>query len=164
MEKEVRDKYYKLVKLLIEKNKSITTMESCTAGQIASLITDTEGASAIIKGAFVTYSNEAKIRQGVPEEIINKHGVYSKETASEMARVCREFYDADIGVGVTGSFGNTDPNNKDSVPGEVYFAICTKEGTESFYCKVPKQPSRLYYKLYMADKVVDELQQKMQYL
>ena len=31
-----------------------------------------------------------------------KHGVYSKETASEMARVCREFYDADIGVGVTG--------------------------------------------------------------
>ena len=158
MEKEVRIKYDRLVKYLIENNISITTMESCTAGQIASLITDTEGASAIIKGAFVTYSNEAKIRQGVSGDIINKYGVYSKETASEMARVCRMLYDADIGIGVTGSFGNTDPNNKDSIPGEVYFAISTREVTESFYCKVPEQPSRLLYKLYMADKVADELE------
>ena len=132
-------------------------MESCTAGQIASLLTDTSGSSAIIKGAFVTYSNEAKIRQGVSENIINEYGVYSKETAAEMARVCRDFYDADLGIGVTGSFGNIDPKNKDSVPGEVYFAISTREGTESFYCEVPEQPSRLYYKLYMANVIADEI-------
>ena len=55
--------------------KSITTMESCTAGQIASLLTDTSGSSAIIEGAFVTYSNEAKIQIGVSEKIINEYGV-----------------------------------------------------------------------------------------
>ena len=114
---EVRKKYEALTRLLIQKNRTITTMESCTSGQIASLITDTEGSSAIIKGAFVTYSNEAKIMQGVPEEIIQKYGVYSLETAEEMAKACRNTYKADYGVGVTGSFGNVDPNNEDSVPG-----------------------------------------------
>ena len=161
LEKEVREKYDNLVKYLIENNISITAMESCTAGQIASLLTDTSGSSAIIKGAFVTYSNEAKIRQGVSENIINEYGVYSKETAAEMARVCRAFYDADIGIGVTGTFGNVDPNNKDSTPGEVFFAISTREGTESFYCEVPEQPSRLYYKLYMANVIADEINKKV---
>ena len=39
--------YELLTKKLIEKNLTITTMESCTAGLIMSLITDTEGSSAI---------------------------------------------------------------------------------------------------------------------
>ena len=161
LEKEVREKYDHLVKYLIKSGISVTTMESCTAGQIASLLTDTSGSSAIIKGAFVTYSNEAKIRMGVSERIINEYGVYSKETAAEMARVCRAFYDADIGIGVTGTFGNVDPNNKDSTPGEVFFAISMRDGTESFYCEVPEQPSRLYYKLYMANVIADELNKKV---
>ena len=67
LEENVREKYDNLVKYLIKSNISITTMESCTAGQIASLLTDTSGSSAIIKGAFISYSNEAKIRLGVSE-------------------------------------------------------------------------------------------------
>ncbi|MEI3375806.1 MAG: CinA family protein [Coprococcus catus] len=41
-----------LLKLLIEKKITITTMESATSGLIASLITDTEGSSAEFRGAF----------------------------------------------------------------------------------------------------------------
>ena len=41
VEKDIRQDYRKLTELLIEWNMSITTMESATAGQIASLITDT---------------------------------------------------------------------------------------------------------------------------
>ena len=84
-EKEIREDYRKLTKLLIEKKMTITTMESATSGQIASLITDTEGSSAVLKGAFVTYCNEAKIMQGVPAEIIDKYTVYSTQTAEAMA-------------------------------------------------------------------------------
>ena len=99
-------------------------MESATSGQIASLITDTEGSSAVLKGAFVTYCNEAKIMQGVPAEIIDKYTVYSKETAGAMAKACRKAYNANIGIGVTGTMGNVDPANPNvSVPGQVYFAI-----------------------------------------
>ena len=132
-------------------------MESCTSGLIASLITDTEGSSAIFKGAFVTYSNEAKILNGVPAEVIEKNGVYSEETAVAMAEVCRERLGSDIGVGVTGSFANADPNNADSVPGEVFFAISTAEGTKSYHCSVPIQSCRLSSKLFVADMVADRL-------
>ena len=75
------------------------------------LITDTEGSSAVLKGAFVTYCNEAKIMQGVPAEIIDRYTVYSNETAGAMAQACRKAYNANIGIGVTGTMGNVDPAN-----------------------------------------------------
>ena len=132
-EREIRANYEELTKLLIRKHLTITTMESATSGQIASLITDTEGSSAVLKGAFatsgqiaslitdtegssavlkgafVTYSNEAKIQQGVPREILEKYTVYSEETAAAMAQACLKAYHADIGIGVTGTMGNVDP-------------------------------------------------------
>ena len=155
----VRASYRALTERLIERGLTVTTMESCTGGQIASLLTDTEGSSQILKGAFVTYSNEAKIRQGVPEEIIGTYGVYSAETAAAMAKACRAAYSADLGVGVTGSFGNADPGNADSVPGEVHVAIASEKGTETFLLHVPKVSSRLDGKLYVAEAVADALLQ-----
>ena len=157
-EKEIRKDYAKLTKLLIEWNMSITTMESATAGQIASLITDTEGASAIFKGASITYSNETKIMQGVSAEVIHKYTVYSKETAEAMATACANMYGADIGIGVTGTMGNTDPDNADaSVPGQVYCAISMKGSVRSYVVEIPQQPSRLMYKLAVAKEVYDVL-------
>ena len=156
-ETAVRGKYTELTLGLIRHGLTITTMESCTSGQIASLITDTEGSSAVLKGAFVTYSTETKIMLGVPAGIIETYGVYSAETAAAMAEACRSAYKADIGTGVTGSFGNADPANADSIPGEVYFAVATERGTETFHCTIPVQASRLAYKLYMADVIADRL-------
>ena len=156
-ESTVREKYRRLTLGLIENKLQITTMESCTSGQVASLLTDTEGSSAVVKGAFITYSNEAKIMQGVPAQLIERYGVYSPETAASMAENCRASYSADIGIGVTGSFGNVDPGNPDSIPGEVYFAITCGKGTSVYHCTVPEQPSRLDYKLYMADVIADRL-------
>lgn len=157
----VREKYRKLTLLLIEKNITISTMESCTAGLIASLITDTEGSSAIFRGSYVTYCNEEKIRLGVPKEIIEKHGVYSEQTAKEMAKVCRSTFKTDLGIGITGSFANADPNNADSIPGEVFFAISTEDKTESFHFSIPEQKSRLDYKLYMADVLADQILERL---
>ena len=157
-EQEIRNEYAKLTKLLIEKKLTITTMESCTSGQIASLITDTEGASAVLKGAFVTYCNEAKIMQGVPEEIIEKYTVYSKETACAMADACRKAYNADIGIGVTGSLENVDPENENaSKPGSVWFAFSFKNKVYDYYFEFLPQPTRFGCKMTVAKKIVDEL-------
>lgn len=158
---DVTKQYELLTKTLIEKNLTISTMESCTAGQIISLITDTEGSSSITKGGFVTYSNEAKIMQGVPAEIIENYGVYSKETAISMAQACRNTYQADIGIGVTGTFGNLDPNNADSVPGKVFFAIAMNDVTEAFEKTLSIQPSRNAYKLAIAQEVASLLLNKI---
>ena len=126
-----------------------------------SLITDTEGSSAVTKGGFVTYSNEAKILNGVPAETIEKYGVYSKETAEAMARACRKTYGANIGVGVTGTFGNVDPNNKDSVPGQVFFAIDMNGDIISYERILEKQESRNAYKMAIAEQIVIELLKKL---
>ena len=157
-ERKIREDYRKLTHLLIEKKLSITTMESASSGQIASLITDTEGASAILKGAYITYSNEAKIMAGVPRETIDRYSVYSKETADAMAQCCQKAFQADIGIGVTGTMGNIDPaNEKNSVLGQVYYSICFRGETKSFYRQLSPQKSRLMYKLAVAKEVYDEL-------
>ncbi len=68
-------------------------MESATSGQIASLITDTEGASAILKGRLLSPTQtKPKLWQGVPAEIIDTYSVYSKETAEAMACACAKAY------------------------------------------------------------------------
>lgn len=154
---EVRGKYRAIMHKLIEGKLTVTAMESCTGGQIASLLTDTEGSSEVFKGSLVTYSNEAKIRYGVPEETIRKYGVYSEQIAKAMAHACRREFGSDIGLGITGSFGNTDPANPDSVPGEVWFAIETNSGVQGFHCSIPAQKDRLAYKMYMADAVADAI-------
>lgn len=156
-EESIRKDYEKLTRILIQKGMTITTMESCTAGQIISLITDTEGSSAVVKGAFVTYSNEAKIMQGVPADIIERFGVYSKETAEAMARACREKFGSEIGIGVTGTFGNVDPCNLDSVAGQVYFAIDLNGELHIHEAALKEQSSRYLYKLVTARKIVDAL-------
>lgn len=161
-ESDIRNDYKKLTKLLIERGMTITTMESATSGQIASLITDTEGSSAVLKGAFVTYCNEAKIMQGVPAEILEKYTVYSKETAEAMAKVCTKAYKANIGIGVTGTMGNADTANLEaSVPGQVYFAIELNGEVMSYYLELQPQPTRLAYKLAVAKEIYDALMERL---
>ncbi len=162
-EKLVREHYASLTRMLIEKGITISTMESATSGQIASLITDLEGASAIFKGAYVTYSNETKIMCGVSKDIIDIYSVYSEEAAREMAGVCRNNFKTNIGIGVTGTMGNVDPNNKaSSEMGKVYFSIDIDGKVESYSKKIPPQPSRLLYKLFVADMVYVELMKRLE--
>ena len=157
-EQEIREDYRRITETLIQKGITITTMESATSGQIASLITDTEGASAVLKGAFVVYSNESKIKQGVPSDIIDKYTVYSKETAQAMAECCRKAYNADIGIGITGTMGNVDPANENtSVPGSVYFAFSLSGEFKDYYVELPVQPTRFAYKMAVAKEIADEL-------
>ncbi len=152
-EQKIHQEYREITKKLIDKKSTITTMESCTSGFIASLITDTEGSSAVLKGAYITYSNQAKIKTGVPEEIIKNYGVYSFETAMEMAKACQKQYNSDYGIGVTGSLGNTDPLNKDSVPGEVFFAISTREETKGYFVQLIGNATRFQWKLTVAKAI-----------
>ena len=146
-----------VVKALIKKNLKITTMESCTGGLLISSITDIEGASNITDGGFVTYSNKQKIAVGVPEKTIETYGVYSAETASKMAEVCRNKMKCAIGIGITGTLSNVDVNNKDSVQGEVYF--CIRYGEEHEVNKKINVPieSRHEQKQFIIDKVFEEL-------
>lgn len=154
---EIQKKYNKITQLLIAKNMEITTMESCTSGLIATLLTNVENSSRILKGAFVTYSNQAKIMQGVNENVIKENGVYSFETALSMAKACMQAYDADIGIGITGVFGNIDPNNKEGRVGTVFIAITHPLYEHQIKIEIPENLNRFQSKLYVANEIAEQL-------
>ncbi len=113
----------KLVETLKTKALEISTVESCTGGYLINQITNIEGASYITKGGLVLYSNEQKIKAGIPSEVIESYGVYSIECARAMSKLGLDFFNSNISVGITGSLSNLDPNNKDSKEGQVYYSI-----------------------------------------
>ncbi len=114
-----------IVNYLIDKKISIATMESCTGGLLASLITDVAGASEVLKFSAVTYSTEYKIKMGVNKETIDKFSVYSEEVAREMAYNIAEFANSDIGVGITGRLTSNIKEEK-SVDICIYDKRCDK--------------------------------------
>lgn len=126
----------KLVKLLKSKNKTISSMESCTGGLFANEITNIDGSSQIFKLGLVTYSNEFKEYFGVSKETINEYTVYSNEVSREMAKRVCNIADSDFSVGITGMLGAIDPNNKSNEINSVYISIYDRENELFFDYKI----------------------------
>lgn len=80
----------------------------------------------------MTYLNETKIFIGVDPKVLERYGVYSKECAEAMARTVQEKLHTDIAVGITGTTGNLDLNNADSVQGRVFFCILIHDEANCF--------------------------------
>ena len=107
--------------LLREKGLTLATMESCTGGLIANLLTDVPGSSDYFKGGVVAYSNELKIAFGVEAKLIAHYGAVSYEVAEAMAEAVRSRLGTDVGIGITGVAG---PSELEGKPvGTVYTAV-----------------------------------------
>lgn len=119
-----------VVKRLINKNKTISTMESCTGGGVVNAITNVEGASEVLKFSAVTYSNEFKIKMGVNKDIIDKYSVYSMETAIEMSKNISLFTNSDYGIGITGKLNKIDKANPYGEDNVIHVSIYIKENNE----------------------------------
>lgn len=97
---------HSLVKLLIEKKKTISTCESCTGGLVSAALTEVPGSSEVFGFGICTYANEAKMKLvGVKEETIKTHGAVSAQTAMEMAYGIRSLSGSDIALSLTGIAG-----------------------------------------------------------
>ena len=107
----MQSKLETIVKILTDKKKTISTMESCTGGGVCNAITNIEGASEVVKFSAVTYSNEFKIKMGVNKETIDKYSVYSINVAREMSKAITDYTNSNYGVGVTGKLNKVDKNN-----------------------------------------------------
>ena len=118
----------KLVRRLKEGEYSLTLAESCTGGLLASTLTDIAGASSWFKKSWITYANEAKIRElGVDEEELAQKGAVSAQVAIMMAKGALERANADFAIAVTGIAGPTNEGSKKPV-GTVYVGIASMHG------------------------------------
>lgn len=85
---------------------TLAVAESCTAGGLASRLTDPAGASEYFLGGAVVYSNSAKTDlAGVDPDLIARHGAVSTEVAQALARGIAQRFGAELGVGITGVAG-----------------------------------------------------------
>jgi nicotinamide-nucleotide amidase len=85
---------------------TLATAESCTGGMVAERLTSMPGSSDVFVGGVVAYSNAVKAKElGVPEEMLERHGAVSAETAAAMAAGARGRLGADVAVAVTGIAG-----------------------------------------------------------
>lgn len=118
-----------LVQTLIDRGLTLAVAESCTGGLIANRITDISGSSATFLVGFVTYSNQAKKELlGVDEQLLNKYGAVSEQTARAMAEGARRVSGADVAISVTGIAGPTGGTAEKPV-GLVYMALSSADGT-----------------------------------
>lgn len=96
----------KLIELLRNAGLKIAAAESCTGGAFMHSLVKVTGASEVLPGGIVSYSEDAKINLvGVKRETIERFGVVSSEVAVQMATESRKKLCADIGVGITGYAG-----------------------------------------------------------
>ncbi|WP_024618526.1 CinA family protein [Pseudomonas kilonensis] len=110
-----------LVDYLREHGLRLTTAESCTAGQIVTLLAEVPGSGSLIESGYVVYSPEAKQRLlGVSPHTIDTFNLTSREVAEEMALGALHDANANVAVATTGLLG---PDDKDGIPaGTVCFA------------------------------------------
>ena len=83
-----------LAQLLIQRNISISSVESFTVGGFAKTIGSISGISAVYRGTLVSY--QTRIKRDVlhiDEKIIDQFGVVSKEIAGLMAIQGQKMFD-----------------------------------------------------------------------
>lgn len=113
--------------LLKEQGLTLGTAESCTGGLIAKLITDLPGASAVLKGGVVSYTNEVKAGVlGVPQALLDEHGAVSAPVAEAMARGAKKVLGCDIALSATGVAG-PDPDDRGNPVGLVYLGLAWED-------------------------------------
>jgi nicotinamide-nucleotide amidase len=117
-----------LLDLCKTKKLTVVTAESCTGGLVAAVLTDAPGASKVVDGGFVTYSNEAKQAcLNVPRELLEKFGAVSEQVARAMAEGALAASPADLSVSITGIAG-PDGGTLDKPVGLVHFAAARRGG------------------------------------
>ena len=148
----------RVVDRLCKLKKTIATMESCTGGGVANEITNIPGASEVIRFSAVTYSNEYKIKMGVPASTIDQYSVYSMETAIEMSKAISSFANSNYGIGITGKLNRSDPNNPCGDDNTVYICIYDRDNNKFYKEKMTvNKKERALNKEHIIDKIITML-------
>ena len=134
---------------LIEKLKShsltLALAESCTGGMISSLLSGISGASKVLWGSYVCYTQEAKVRMlGLDNDELSANGLVCEKTAVNMAIGAMQKSGADIAASVTGLAGPAGDGS--GVPvGVVWTAVTYREKTavKEFFFKGARNEIRL---------------------
>ena len=148
-----------LVEQLAALGATVALAESCTGGLLASAFTDVPGASRVLAGSAVCYTEDAKVSVlGIPGCLIAQHGAVSAECAAAMATAAAETFGADYGLSVTGFAGPGGGTEADPV-GTVYLGYASPSGVWSMRVSIPGD--RLQVKARAVNTALDWMRRKL---
>jgi nicotinamide-nucleotide amidase len=111
---------------LSSQNKKIGFAESCTGGLLSYYFTENNGASKILDGALVTYSNTMKENWlGVNGKTLEEFGAVSSEVVSEMSEGAMNVSNADYTISISGVAGEGGGTEYKPV-GTIYVGVRSK--------------------------------------
>jgi nicotinamide-nucleotide amidase len=144
---------------LADRNETIALAESCTGGYLGSAITALPGASQLLLGGVIAYSNEVKVRElKVPLELIEEHGAVSAPVAGAMACNVRAALGATYGISITGIAGPTGGSDLKPV-GTFFVGVASASTTETKHCLFVNE--RTYVQRYAAYAALELLRRVM---
>ena len=147
--------------ILLDKNLTISTAESCTGGLVSSLLTDIPGSSAFITLNVVTYANEIKHKiLNVSLETLNTHGAVSKECATEMVLGLKQLTNSDVCLATTGIAGPSG-GTKDKPVGLCYVAFLYDNNLKIKKLLFPPNTQRKELKLLFAKAAIEFAKQNL---
>jgi nicotinamide-nucleotide amidase len=118
----------RIMRLARERGMTIATVESCTAGSLAHLLSQAEGASDTLHGGFIVYTKDNKTAAlGVSKELLATHTAVGAEIAQAMAKGALARCPADIAIAITGVAG-PEPDEDGNPVGLVYVAAAARDG------------------------------------
>ena len=92
--------------LLWEKEKTVSTAESCTGGRIAEAIIAVPGASKYFKGGIICYVNEVKENLlGVEHQVLEEKTAVCEDVAIQMVKGACKALNTDYAIAATGIAG-----------------------------------------------------------
>jgi nicotinamide-nucleotide amidase len=122
----LRDLAEKTLEVVRRKGLSIVTAESCTAGKLAVLLSEADGAAEHLQGGFVAYTKSNKTcALGVSARLLNSRGAVCCEVAAAMAEGALARTPADLAAAITGVAG-PDPDEDGNPVGLVCIAVARK--------------------------------------
>ncbi len=114
-------------KLLKDNNLSLSLAESCTGGEVSSMITSVSGSSEYYKGGIVAYSNDIKTSElNVSPYTLIMHGAVSQSVVEQMADGIRARFKTDFSVAVSGIAGPTGGTEEKPI-GTTWIAIASRK-------------------------------------
>ena len=126
--------------LLWEREKTVSTAESCTGGRIAEAIIAVPGASKYFKGGIICYVNEVKENLlGVSHDLIEEKTAVCEEVAVAMVKGACKVLNTDYAIAATGLAG-PGGGSKEIPVGTIWLACGTVDNVMT--CKIEEDNGR----------------------
>ncbi len=140
---------------------TLSVAESCTGGGLGAELTAVPGASSVVVGGVIAYSNAIKRNLlSVPQALLEEYGAVSAPVAQAMAIGVRSLTGSDWALAITGIAG-PDGGTLEKPVGLVYVAVAGPNGCSSEMLRLGHTRGREWIRMVSAGEALNSLRLRL---